>query len=332
MSAAVAIPGPCRNCDAPLGEPVPHYCPQCGQDTSPHPPSFREFLHEFVGHYVALEGKLWRTLLKLFFLPGELTREYLRGRKQRYVLPLRLYLTASFLFFLLVKVIGADTNFVTSSVDGKPVSGAEAIAQVEKQLAAQKEALPPGSEDAKTLAAVAQAVGNAGRIAEDRKQGKSTPAGELLLHPCDSASAACGKINARLKEKFQGMTTTQVVDHIKTRAASFAPYAVFLLLPIYAGMMQFAYHRRRMYYGEHVVFALHLHTFLFFLLLLGSTAPASIKPLLDTAMLLYGLIAMQRVYGGRWWANLLRYAAVGTAYLLLILIVALAVMMGAVFL
>ena len=55
-----------------------------------------EFLHEFVGHYVALEGTLWRTLGLLLRHPGRLTREYLDGRRRRYVLPLRLYLTASF--------------------------------------------------------------------------------------------------------------------------------------------------------------------------------------------------------------------------------------------
>ena len=43
----------CRNCgtQAPL-----KFCPECGQETTLHPPTLREFLHEFVGHYVALEG------------------------------------------------------------------------------------------------------------------------------------------------------------------------------------------------------------------------------------------------------------------------------------
>jgi len=92
----------CRNC----GEAAPgRYCPECGQETALHPPSALEFLHEFVGHYVALEGALWRSLRALA-VPGRLTLEYYAGRRRRYVLPLRLYLTASLVFFLAVKLAG----------------------------------------------------------------------------------------------------------------------------------------------------------------------------------------------------------------------------------
>jgi hypothetical protein len=39
------------------------------------------------------------TLALLALQPGKLTVEYLAGRRQRYIIPLRLCLTASFLFF-----------------------------------------------------------------------------------------------------------------------------------------------------------------------------------------------------------------------------------------
>jgi hypothetical protein len=45
----------CGNC----GPPAPlRFCGACGQETALHPPTLGEFLHEFVGHYVALEGAL----------------------------------------------------------------------------------------------------------------------------------------------------------------------------------------------------------------------------------------------------------------------------------
>ena len=45
----------CRNCgtEAPLS-----FCAACGQETALHPPTLGEFVHEFVGHYIALEGAL----------------------------------------------------------------------------------------------------------------------------------------------------------------------------------------------------------------------------------------------------------------------------------
>ena len=80
--------GLCRNC----GTPAPgNFCPYCGQSTALHVLSILEFGHEIVSHYVALEGKLWRTLALLALQPGRLTREFLAGRRQRYVIPLRLY-------------------------------------------------------------------------------------------------------------------------------------------------------------------------------------------------------------------------------------------------
>ena len=92
----------CHNCGAAVSY---HYCCVCGQETKLHVPSAAEFIHEFVGHYVALEGRLWKTLAALLFRPGFLTREYIEGRRVRYVEPLRVYLTFSILFFALLKVL-----------------------------------------------------------------------------------------------------------------------------------------------------------------------------------------------------------------------------------
>lgn len=94
---AAARPGRvCRKCHA-LAEHT--YCPACGQATALHPPSVGEFIHEFLGHYVAFEGPLWRTVGALLLTPGRLTVEYFAGRRQRDIPPLRLYLTFSLILF-----------------------------------------------------------------------------------------------------------------------------------------------------------------------------------------------------------------------------------------
>jgi hypothetical protein len=95
----------CRNCGAATAG---NYCQQCGQETRLHAPSLGEFLHEFVGHYVALEGRLWGSITRLLFRPGLLTNEYLAGRRKRYVEPLRLYLSLSIIFFAVMKFGGAE--------------------------------------------------------------------------------------------------------------------------------------------------------------------------------------------------------------------------------
>ena len=109
----------CHNCGAAVSY---HYCALCGQETTLHVPSAGEFIHEFIGHYVALEGRLWKTLAYLMFKPGMLTAEYIAGRRERYVQPLRVYLTLSILFFALLKVVGPPVANVADDPSAKPVT------------------------------------------------------------------------------------------------------------------------------------------------------------------------------------------------------------------
>ena len=86
----------CNNCGA-VAEGA--YCPDCGQETKLRLPTLREFLREAAGRYVAIDGRFWRSLVALLARPGFLTREYLAGRRRRYIRPARLYLFATLIFF-----------------------------------------------------------------------------------------------------------------------------------------------------------------------------------------------------------------------------------------
>jgi hypothetical protein len=134
----------CLNCDTPVAA---NFCPSCGQETTLHVPSASEFLHEFVGHYVALEGKLWKTLVLLLFRPGRLTLEYLQGKRARYVLPLRLYLTFSLIFFAVFKYVGTEVHVTNNDKPRAEVQAkvAQARAKLDKAQAdvAHDAAAPP---------------------------------------------------------------------------------------------------------------------------------------------------------------------------------------------
>lgn len=105
MNHTHPIPQACPNCDAPFPPVKANFCAQCGQPAHAEVPSVAEFTQEFIGHYVALEGKLATTLKKLLLAPGRLTRDYLDGKRRRYVAPLRLYLSVSLVFFLAFKLV-----------------------------------------------------------------------------------------------------------------------------------------------------------------------------------------------------------------------------------
>jgi len=90
----------CANCGALLGG---KYCSECGQrhhDVPVH--HFGHFVGEALEDLSHADSRLWQTLLALLFRPGFLTREFLEGRRVRYLPPVRLYLVLSVLFFLVV--------------------------------------------------------------------------------------------------------------------------------------------------------------------------------------------------------------------------------------
>lgn len=55
---------------------------------------------------------------------------------------------------------------------------------------------------------------------------------------------------------------------IKLGLAANVPNAIFLTLPFFAMFTKLLYLRRGYYFGEHFVYALHIHAFTFFMMLL----------------------------------------------------------------
>jgi Protein of unknown function (DUF3667) len=343
----VGVANHCRNCDFSFGETTPSFCPNCGQDTLNHPPTFWEFVHEFVTHYVALEGKLWKTMLLLFFKPAELTREYRAGRKLRYISPLRLYITASFLFFLVVKVVGWG-DVVKVNVETDPATKAEISQSLQEaktevitsMAAAQADIETSTRSDAEKAAAKAKlaqaksviegAAGSAISAVDADKKPKEkasrddAPAKVNLT--CESDEAVCGWFKQRLQSKWEGRKGSDVFQELKTGAMSNVPYALFMLLPLFALLTKLIYARRGLYFGEHMVYALHVHAFTFFALLFMALTPEVVSGLVFCAAMVYYFVAMQRFFGGRWWANVIRYGIVGTVYPFLLTLVAMLVL------
>ena len=82
-----------------------HYCHACGQAGHVHRTVghiFEEFLHGLY-HF---DNKAWRTLPLLVFHPGRLTRDYVYGKRARYIAPLALFLLTVFLMFFVYGFLG----------------------------------------------------------------------------------------------------------------------------------------------------------------------------------------------------------------------------------
>ena len=103
-------PTPCANCGATV---VGHYCSNCGQRFEHEIHSVWHFTREATEDLTHADSRLWGTLYALLFKPGFLTREFLDGRRVRYLPPLRLYLVLSVAFFLIISSVHHEVRAVT---------------------------------------------------------------------------------------------------------------------------------------------------------------------------------------------------------------------------
>lgn len=88
----------CRNCAALL---TGRYCATCGQKAlTEDDRRLKPLLAGFFAELTAIDGKFWRSLVALLFVPGRLGRAWLDGRRQHYMNPITLFLIANALYFL----------------------------------------------------------------------------------------------------------------------------------------------------------------------------------------------------------------------------------------
>lgn len=127
------MPDPsCANCGAPL---LGEYCHACGQrNTDADWHSLADVFRQFGNELVNLDFKSLHTLAALL-RPGYLPQEYLSGRKQRYLTPLKTYfLCAAIYFFVAPNVSGFNlAQLLKQDADGT-VHAAVARRMTETQM------------------------------------------------------------------------------------------------------------------------------------------------------------------------------------------------------
>jgi len=298
----------CPNCSTLIAG---KFCQGCSQPAHLHVPSAYEFLHEFIAHYVALEGKLWKSVALLLFRPGRLTRDYIEGKRVRYVEPLRLYLSFSIIFFAIFKFGGLNFNNFVS--DAPPAEQAQANVQ--------KPGTPLDAKSAVLIPKAQPGTLEEGR-AELQKRRKHDSLIELdegddtkMVLKAASIHPALGK----KVEHFNSLPRDAQGDALKRAFFSYAPYAIFLLMPVFAALLKLLYLGSGRRYGEHLLFALHANAFAFLMLSLVVILPDGIPllgPLLMLWLTFYLPTAMRKVYGGGRFVTGLRWIVLMSMHLL----------------
>ncbi|WP_029275170.1 DUF3667 domain-containing protein [Pedobacter borealis] len=89
----------CLNCGAHVEK---HYCSDCGQPNLELKESFWAFISHSIAHYFHFDNKFFQTLSPLLTKPGQVTLDYLAGKRARYINPVSMYIFVSIVYFLVV--------------------------------------------------------------------------------------------------------------------------------------------------------------------------------------------------------------------------------------
>ncbi len=117
----------CPNCSTFLHEEF-HYCPKCGQENHHIKIPIWHVLYEFIESIFHFDTKLWNTIVASITAPGKVVKDFLNGKRARYVPPPRLYIFVSVIYFALL-------NFNFSHIDEEQAAVLSSIPSINKDKA-----------------------------------------------------------------------------------------------------------------------------------------------------------------------------------------------------
>ena len=93
----------CLNCGQPF---CGHekFCSYCGQKNSSKKLSFNTFISNVFAGFLSYDSRFWTTFIPLLTKPGKVSKDYIEGKRARFVNPFQLYLNVSIIFFLVLGI------------------------------------------------------------------------------------------------------------------------------------------------------------------------------------------------------------------------------------
>jgi hypothetical protein len=286
----------CLNCGAIVQG---RFCHICGQENVVPKETFWQLLTHFVYDITHFDGKFFSSVKYLLTRPGFLSLEYMRGRRNNYLNPIRMYVFTSAFFFIFFFSV-YDTNEAVL-LDGNPASASQVATLLHQRdsLARQRlmdTTLSPATqeryerelreiqEDLQVLSRDSSRVDSL-RIFRSQFQAIGGRSDFLSLKEYDSiqqslpAEKQDGWVKSSLERK-----RIKINEKFRNNADAFwkvafnkflhlFPQMMFFSLPLFAFGLKLLYVRnKRFYYADHGIFTVHLYCamfiFIFILMLL----------------------------------------------------------------
>ncbi|MGG5210663.1 DUF3667 domain-containing protein [Chryseobacterium sp. MIQD13] len=269
----------CLNCGHTVEE---RFCPHCGQENIESRQPFYFLFTHFIEDFTHYDGQFWQTIKYLLVNPGKLTKEYLSGKRQLYVAPVKLYIFISFITFLL-------PNFLPESKETSPQSERTKIEKTEDKRKTSEKVLEKlekkgylskdvskeikkGMDTIKAKDSINDALAHSEDVIESTLSTKeSSVFNAYNIKQYDSIRAKDKTGFYQLARPFaekiftlkeEGYTKKQIRDKYKETFIHTIPKALFVYLPVFAFFLWLFHNKKKWWYFDHGIFTLHYFSFL----------------------------------------------------------------------
>ncbi len=301
-----------------------------------------------------LEGKFLRTAWQLF-IPGLVTKEFFKGKQDRYPHPIRLFGIVMFFFlFLLNHLLNSDgaqqsgLNFTFNDTDkktGKTLDSKQFFKQMEQQVALEDFRknypelpatlrTPQTQQTMDSLSAMfARQHGWSNLLQRDTSNDTlhikllrrmiAIPTEDIIRYEPEELIRRLGDLNwlerIFIGQSIKSFKSPESLGHAYIGSLTWTLLAIITSM---AAVLALLYRRQRRYYVEHFIFLLHFHTGALLLLTLNLLLVKTelLDPLsIVVTILLIGLgmfFALYRYYGQGFGKTLLKWMLFSLFYYL----------------
>ncbi|MCZ4410416.1 DUF3667 domain-containing protein [Cryomorphaceae bacterium 1068] len=290
----------CLNCGNDL-KATDQFCAQCGQRTKGAKVPLGDFIGDFFQDYFTVDSKFFKSILLLMVRPGRLTKEFNEGKRKSYIAPLRMYLFTSFIYFFLLSI----------SVNNDAENMGFTTRNVENQKALILDSLLAAENDTILVSDV--------QIVVDSLQTDDQVESFISIEEDEFDKGGVEEYMYEQVEKANNDPKSFVRSLFRVASIS-----LFFLVPIFGLVLWLFHFRRNSFYVQHLVQALHIHTFVFAILsiylLISFWIEVETFSIIPLLLLIYFIWSLKVVYGQKLLPSFLKALAILIVYFVIVLI------------
>ena len=307
----------CENCGTELKG---HFCHHCGQHDFDINRSFLHTFLEALENFFHFDTKLFRNLITLLFKPGRMTGDFNAGKRVSQVPPFRLYVFVSILFFFLTFLEKEKDPIVFNTSEG-----ANAGLTINGEPVSVKEAWNKAIENNTDNPDAQKALESARELTENIKQEVATKIAEA--DPNTTVEKEKSEFERKIEAKGKKLTTPEGQRQMLHSFLGAAPKLVLICLPFFALYTRFLFRKSKQVYLQHLVLALHFHTFVYIWLMtrdgwvfLVSLVSESLGGFLSLAcnlwLVIYPFLMLKHLFSNSWAKTTFKTFVLSFAYLM----------------